>query len=205
MASNLNAMKTIIRISLALLIASSQTESGHSQHVTGGVSAGATFNSVKVENAINHLGKRENVTGAELGLFLHAPLGAFYLMPSVNAGFIKGTISTFNDEAIEKQTDFRLNTVEVPVIAGLQLLPFISFEAGPSWNYIASWSDNINGSTININRHALGYRAGARLSFSSLSIFGHYGGMLTENEGSKYSLTRPNRILIGLSLNLGKK
>lgn len=198
-------MKTYIIFSVALLSVFLKPGNASAQQVTGGVTAGASFNSVKVENAANHLGKRENVTGAELGLFLHAPLGAFYLMPSVNAGFARGTISTFTDEAVEKNSDFRMNTIEVPVMAGLQLLPFIALEAGPAWSYVASWSDRVDGTTIDINRHALGYRAGIRFNFSSLGIYGHYGGMLTENEGDRYNLSRPQRILIGFSLNFGKK
>jgi hypothetical protein len=197
-------MKTTIQITLALFFMLAQTGTGRAQNVTGGISAGASFNSVKIENAVNHLGKKENVTGAELGLFLHAPFGAFYLRPSVNAGFARGTINTFSDEAMEEQFDFKMNTIEVPVLAGLQLLPFISAEAGPSWNYIASWSDNINGTTVNINRHAMGYRAGVRLSFSSLDIYGHYGGILTKHDGNSYHLSRPSRIMVGLGLNLGK-
>lgn len=198
-------MKTLIKIQLAVLLVVATVSQAYSQHVTGGVSAAASFNSVELENAANHLTKKDNIIGAEVGIFLHAPMGAFYLMPSVNASFLRGTISAYTDEAGEVQSDFRLNTVEVPVLAGLQFLPFFSVEAGPSWSYIVSWSEKVHGTTVDINRHSLGYRAGVRFTFSSVGIFGHYGGMLNTNDGDKYHLSRPSRIMVGLSINLGNK
>ena len=174
-----------------------------SAQVTVGITAGGSFNKSELKLSSRNA-TMDKLNGAEAGLFLKIPAGPLYVKPMALASFLRGTIS-YAPEVNIKDTRFSLSSLEVPVMGGLDLLPFLSLEAGPSWNYVISHTTSADGTSINFNSHTLGYRAGATLNFGNLGIFGHYGGMLTRNEGSQTQLKRPSRIIIGLTLNLNQK
>lgn len=198
-------MKTnrIIAMILFVLLAFSTSKA----QVTVGISAGGSFNKSELKlSGIPESGfaTMEKLNGAEAGLFLKFPAGPLYVKPMALASFLRGTIS-YNQEVNLRDSRFNLTSLEVPVLGGLELLPFLSIEAGPSWNYVISHTTSADGTSINFNRHTLGYRAGAHLTFGNVGVFGHYGGMITRNEGSQTELKRPERIIIGLTLNLNSK
>ena len=201
----LKAMKTtrFIALTVTAVIISTLAKA----QATVGISAGGSFNKTELKLSglpESRFAAMDKLNGAEAGLFLSFPAGPLYVKPMALAGFYKGTI-TYSPEVNIGDTRFSLSSLEVPVLAGLDLMPFLSVEAGPSWNYVISHTSSADGTSINFDRHTLGYRAGARLNFGSLGVFGHYGGMITKNEGSQAQLKRPQRIIIGLTLNLNQK
>jgi hypothetical protein len=174
-----------------------------SQVLSGGITAGATFNRVELDQTMGHISSRENMNGFEAGLFVTANFGGLYVRPMAVASFMKGTVKTMALEGTQSEDDFELTTLEVPAMVGLQLLPVISVEAGPTWNYLMHYSDQLNGVALNLNRHSLGYRAGVRLRFSKLGLFGHYGGIISEQSDDQFRLSRPSRIVVGATLDFG--
>lgn len=192
-------LKLISMITVLLswsLIAQAQVQFG----VTGGVS----FN--KTNFKVSDLSPGTNLnfskaTGAELGIFTRIPAGFIYVKPTLNISYLRGTVTGGADN-VNESDDFKMSTIEVPVLVGLQLLPFISLEAGPSWNYLLDHSENVNGVNLSFNKHSIGYRAGAVIDLGTVGIFGHYGGILINNEGRQVELQRPSRIIVGIKLNL---
>ncbi len=173
------------------------------QVISGGITAGASFNTIKLDNSISNQVSEDKATGVEAGLYLKANFGGIYIRPMALASFIRGQIKTETIEGASRDEKFELTTLEVPVMAGFQLLPVLSFEAGPSWNYLMQYSEKLQGVRVNFDRHALGYRAGVRVHFARLGIFGHYGGIITEQTDDNFRLNRPSRAVIGLTLDLG--
>lgn len=198
-------MKTNRFIAMALFAFLATYQSN--AQVTIGITAAGSFNKSELKLSglpESRFATMEKLNGAEAGLFLKFPAGPLYVKPMALASFLKGNI-TYSQEVNLGDTHFSLSSLEVPVLAGLNLLPFLSLEAGPSWNYVISHTSSADGTSINFNRHTLGYRAGAHLNFGNLGVFGHYGGMITRNEGDHTQLKRPERIIIGLTLNLNPK
>lgn len=178
------------------LLADAQVQFG----VTGGISFKKTNFKVSDLTPGTNL-KFSKATGAELGIFTRIPAGFIYVKPMANVSFLRGTVTGGTDN-VNESDDFNMSTIEVPVLVGLQLLPFLSIEGGPTWNYLMDHSDDVNGVNLSFNKHSLGYRAGAVIDLGTLGIFGHYGGILTKNEGRQVELQRPSRIIVGLKLNL---
>jgi hypothetical protein len=197
----MKAVKFILTASLVLLF----NHSIFSQRLQPGIIAGASLNNMKLENVPQMDRDLSSINGIEGGLYLRINAGSFYVKPMVVASYLKGKVSRTVDEIVIDETSFQLSTLEVPVIAGLKLLPFISLEAGPAWNYIMNYTETVNGYQLNLNRHSLGYRAGVNVSISRVSIFGHYGGIIETGSDTGYQLDRPSRIIFGLSYDLVKK
>ena len=193
---NLKLISMITVLMTSSLLSEAQVQFG----VTGGISFKKTNFKVSDLTPGTNL-KFSKATGAELGIFTRIPAGFIYVKPMANVSFLRGTVTGGTDN-VNESDDFNMSTIEVPVLVGLQLLPFLSIEGGPSWNYLMDHSENVNGVNLSFNRHSVGYRAGAVLDLGTLGIFGHYGGILTNNEGRQVELQRPSRIIVGVKLNL---
>ncbi len=196
---------TKMRNRLLLLVISSLffMRPAFAQCVVPGITAGASFNNTDLDLSPELSTDLDKVNGVEAGLYLSFSTGAFYIKPTAVASFLKGTVTTRpTDGAKPVESDFQLSTLETPVIIGLKILPVLSVEAGPSWNYLISYTDKIEGVSIDLDRHSFGYRAGLRANFSRFGIFGHYGGIIDSNDDTDFHLNRPSRIVVGLTFDL---
>lgn len=176
-----------------------------SQGIVPGITAGASFNNTDLDLSPDISTDLDKLTGAEAGLYLSFSFGGLYVKPTAVASFLKGTVTTKSNSGDGEKitdTDFELSTLETPLIVGLKILPVLSIEGGPSWNYLINYTDKVDGISIDLNRHTFGYRAGLRANFSRLGIFGHYGGIIDKNDDSEFHLTRPSRIIVGLTFDL---
>ncbi len=122
-----------------------------------------------------------------------------YTFGQWQASLLRGTVTSRLDGVQLDEQKFQMTTIETPLLVGLKLLPGISLEAGPSWNYLMSYTDQINDVNINLTRHALGYRGGIRAHFARLGAFAHYGGVINSNETTRYELDRPSRFVFGIT------
>jgi len=195
-------MKARINLAMALGFVLCFVQFGYSQNVVPGIIAGASFNDMKLKDIPETTTDLSNVNGVEAGLYLSIKAGSFYFKPMALASFLKGTVSTSVDGAKPEDANFNLTTLETPVLIGLKLLPGFAIEAGPSWNYLMSYTKEINGVNLDLDKSSLGYRAGLRATFSRLGVFAHYGGIIDSSDDSQYQLQRPSRIIFGATFDL---
>jgi len=144
------------------------------------------------------------MAGVEAGIYTKFKFGFLYLRPMAVASFLHGTVTSTVAET-EKESGFNLTTIEVPVLGGLDILGVVGLEAGPSWNYIASYTSSVEGTSLGLSRHALGYRAGVRVNLTRVGLFAHYGGILNKQKGETVDLERPSRMIFGVTLDLAGK
>lgn len=190
---------TFIATALTMLCAGNV---GYSQNVVPGITAGASLNTMDLN--INEFDTElSDINGVEAGLYVNFSAGLLYVRPMAVASYLRGTVVSRVDGVKVDESKFKLTTLETPVLIGLKLLPGISIEAGPSWNYIIAYTDNVSGTNIDLTRHNLGYRAGLRASFARLGAFGHYGGIVDVDESNNdFELNRPSRIVFGVTFDL---
>ena len=195
-------MKTLFNTSAIFILSMFIMSTSNAQVFNGGIAGGASFNSVELKNNVSYYQKKENLSGAEVGLYITYKAGALYVTPSAYASFLKGTVNASENTSSNSETGFELTTLEVPVMVGLKILPVLSVEAGPSWNYLMSYTDEINSTSVSFDRSSLGYRAGLKLNIMRFGIYAHYGGIINESNGGEYDLSRPSRLLFGVSFDL---
>lgn len=173
----------------------------YSQKVKVGLSGGVSLNKMdlNVKEIPTELG---DVNGFEGGLYATFSALNWYVRPTAVASYLRGTITTTVDGVAIKESKFKLSTLETPLLVGIKLLPGFAIEAGPSWNYLMSYSEKVNDVNIDLTRHHLGYRAGLRLTFARLGAFGHYGGLLNTSSADDTELKRPDRIIFGVTFDL---
>ena len=188
----------IYTMAVMLLIA----QSAISQGIVLGVTARASLNNFDLKGNPQLSTDLSNVNGVEAGLYLSFSAAGWYVKPMALASFLKGTVNSSVDGAKEVETDFELSTLEIPLIVGIKLFPVLSIEGGPSWNYLINYTESVNGVNIDLSRQSIGYRAGLRANFSRIGIFGHYGGIIEELGESEYQLSRPARIVFGVTFDL---
>ncbi|HEX5001538.1 MAG TPA: hypothetical protein VFW78_03505 [Bacteroidia bacterium] len=196
-------MKTALHNSVLMLMCCVLSATTHAQTPVAGITGGASINYVRLEGLSQVSTDLSSVKGFEGGAYLSFDGPGIYVRPMVLASFLRGNLQSENQEAPNTQTDFEFTTLEVPVICGLNILPAIAIEGGPSWNYLMSYTKNVGAVNVNLNRNALGYRLGVRVKFVRLGIYAHYGGIVDSGNNDNYSLERPSRILIGATWDLG--
>ncbi len=194
-------MKTTLLLFVAISTLLFFPSVAQSQKVKPGLTAGVSLNNMNlnIKDVPTELG---DVNGFEGGLYATFSALNWYVRPMVVASYLRGNVTTTVDGVKMKESKFKLTTLETPLFVGLKLLPGFSIEAGPSWNYLMSYTDNVNDINIDLTRHHLGYRAGLRLSFARLGAFGHYGGLLNTSASDDTELKRPDRIIFGITLDL---
>lgn len=197
-------MKAAIVFPLILGIVLLSNKPGISQNVIPGITAGASLNPMNL-NMDQIPTELSDLNGVEAGFFLSFSTKLVYVRPTVVASYLRGTVTSRIDGVQIAESKFQLTTIETPVFLGLKLLPGISIEAGPSWNYLLNYTETINGVNVDLNRHSFGYRGGLRATFSRLGAFAHYGGIVNQNEKSKIQLDRPSRFIFGVTFDLVSK
>jgi hypothetical protein len=187
----------------AMLFGALITGSAYAQTLRPGITAGASINSMKLDGIPDAITDMNNLNGMEAGLYMKISALNWYFRPMAVASFLRGEVHTTYADNVTTVSDFEMSTLEVPVLAGLHLLPGIALEAGPSWNYIMTYTDNVDAVQLSFARNSIGYRAGVRVTFSRFGLFGHYGGIITELDETDFQLERPSRIIFGATLDLG--
>jgi hypothetical protein len=195
-------MKANIILKLAICFFLFSTQSAWTQHLVPGITAGASLNSADLKESAAMATDLDNLNGVEAGLFLSFSAGSLYFRPMAVASFLRGTVTSTVDGVKMDESNFELTSLETPLLVGFKLFPGFAVEGGPSWNYLMSYTKEINGVNLDLDKSTLGYRAGARATFSRFGVFAHYGGIIDVNGDSDYELHRASRIIFGATFDL---
>ncbi len=177
-----------------------------------GVKAGLNYNSNGDLNISGGLGGINQITdgqkevGYHLGVYTQLNFAKFYVKPEL---VFSKTTSTYN-RSFSSSSEFKLSTLELPILVGYKIVKPIGIYIGPSFQYIL---DNDFSSTFDLNIEndiVLGFNIGATLNVSKFGIDVRYTNGLSENlavyfndrivDGLSYSLdTRSNQFIMSIS------
>lgn len=126
-------MKNLLLIFSLIIFTGTTIEAQES--VMFGVKAGINFTNMNSDNFSDN----STMTGIHLGLLAEIPLtNRFSIQPEV----LYATQGTSADVIMlgsgPKKTEYKLDYIQVPVLAKIYLTESISLEAGPSFNFLAN-------------------------------------------------------------------
>jgi hypothetical protein len=178
------------------------------QFFTGGIEGEVSTSSVKISDIPNQavtLVNGENIAGYGAGLFLRFNLAPspFYIKPKFLLTRQNGTV-TVNYPDKTESVNMELTRLEIPLLAGLNIIGPLSIEAGPVYNRIISATENFNGEDVAIKPGGLGYRIGANAQFSIIGVNVAYQGVWNNSSQSLSSFQSPNQLIFGVSLSFGE-
>lgn len=168
-------MKKVVNIwvTTALLAASAQllstTESFAQNRVRVGLKGGLNASSLFYDSQ-GVSNKRERI-GFHGGVFAQVPVGEFFAVQPELLYTTKGSSAEYNVLGISGRNTFRLNYVELPVLATFKLGQAVELQAGPYVSYLLksdlSSSGDITGTTSfdrnNFNKVDYGVAGGLNL------------------------------------------
>lgn len=128
--------------------------------------------------------ERNPLYGFHVSAFTQIPVITDFLYIQPEVGYTnKGTRATFNVANFENESKFKLNYLEVPVLATFKIGDFVDIHAGPYFGYLlkaaAENNNNLGGSstvldTDNFKRFDYGLGAGLTLYFGKFLISTRY-------------------------------
>ena len=145
----MSIMKNIINLlaTTALLAAGAQlvttTESFAQNRVRAGIKGGLNASSLFYDaQGVNN--KRERI-GFHGGVFAQVPAGDFFAVQPELLYTTKGSSAEYNLLGINGRNTFRLNYVELPVLATFKLGQAVELQAGPYVSYLLKADLSANG------------------------------------------------------------
>lgn len=173
---------TLLLVGLTQIMVSQTTTSAKI-----GVKGGVNFSNLYVDNVDDN----NMLTGFNLGLFAKVPITKFFSVQPEIYYTGKGSELTYNNFFATGTAKFKLNYIEVPVLAVINITESINIHAGPYMAYL------INGKVTNesnvtlfnfandlktedFNRFDAGLAVGAGLDFDSLSLGVRYNYGLSQ-------------------------
>jgi hypothetical protein len=203
-----NKMKSKILITALLALCGSSIDA---QSISGGITGGVSTGSVKISdmgNGFNGVIQGDNIFGIEGGFFAKINLLPVYVKPEVLVLYKKGTVdvvssSPESEGTIVKQSDFKMNKLEVPVLFGIRVLGPLNVEAGPVYNYILEATNKFNGYDVDVSKDGLGYRLGINIELCKIFSLGVSYQGITNKAFSKATFESPDEIIFGAALVLG--
>ena len=107
----------------------------------------------------------------------------------------------FNVEGIDGSV--KMNKLDLPLLAQLQLLGIVAVHAGPTFNIMTNTSGTSKGAEWDIKRPTIGYAVGAEVEIWKIAISARYNGAFKKSEVLGYT-TGENKIStvqIGIGFN----
>ncbi len=151
-------------------------------NINYGIKAGLNYNSNGDLNisgglaGINEVSDSQNKVGYHIGGFTQLNFTKFYIRPEL---VYTRTKSTYNSAF--SSFEFKLSTLELPILVGYKIVKPISVYVGPSFQYILD-SDFLPSFDLNIeNNIVLGLNLGITLNISKFGIDLRYTNGLSEN------------------------
>ena len=177
-----------------------------------GVKAGLNYNNFNSLNitggsvSINEFVTSKNSVGYHIGIFGQFNLTKFYVRPELLYVQNKGSF----DSQFSNDSDFKLSTLELPVLIGFNIIKPLSFYIGPSliYNLDSDFSEFFD--LTFENDLTIGYNIGASFIIKKFGIDIRYSSGFSENiasylddiplDGNGYAInTRSSQFLLSLS------
>jgi hypothetical protein len=199
-------MKAIKNLSVGIVITFLLISSiVRAQLVSGGIAAGVSTGSVKLEDVpsrFTDVVNGRNITGYELGAFAKIKAGPVYVKPMALFGYQTGHVMV-DDE----QVTYRSNRFAVPLLLGYNVIGPLSIEAGPVYNYLGDVTRNFEnmGDTWDVKQNGLGYRAGLVADFGPLMLNATFEGLTYDlGDSDRPGLKEPAKIILGAGFTFGR-
>lgn len=154
--------------------------------------------------------KGSGSAGFNAGIYGNLNLGLVYIRPKL---VYSQANSTYNINPETGSDNFKLTTLDLPVLVGLKIIKPLSFVIGPAFKYVIdSDMDNLSFESIE-NDVTVGLNIGVAVIIGRVGIDLIYDRGFSENEASfidnntdaEYTLdTRPNQFMVSLSYRLNK-
>ncbi|WP_343764843.1 outer membrane beta-barrel protein [Gangjinia marincola] len=198
-------MKTTRIILLVLLVTGLNL---HAQSFEYGVKGGLNYGSTDdLEGSLAGIDIDEtadNKVGFHLGLYSKFEVIGIFIQPEL-------VYTRLNSEY--ELGDYSINKLDLPILAGIELIGPLNIKLGPSFQYIFS-NDDLDSIEIGEveNDITVGYQAGLGLTLGRLGVDVRYEGNFFENESvavdaaenTSFTLdNRPSQWILSLSYSLG--
>lgn len=180
-----------------------------------GIKAGLSYNTNgELKEFVNDVGtiidnKGNGKTGYNLGIYYKLDLGPIYLRPELVY------TKTTSEYILNLETvDYKMASLDMPVLVGIKLIGPLNIFAGPAFQYILT--NDFKGLEFNNikNDYTVGLNFGASLEIGRLGLDVRYERGFTKNEAEfagvdpnvTYRLdSRPEQIIFSLSYQLSAK
>ncbi|MDT0650779.1 outer membrane beta-barrel protein [Autumnicola edwardsiae] len=171
-------MKNLMLLTL-LLCGSTMLAQEASFGIKGGLNYGATGEYNGPGDAADELSENfsedgENQQGFHLGIFTKFEIVGIFIQPELLYTSLNNEYSNF---------DYKMDKIDLPVLAGINVLGPLNIKAGPSFQYILS--NELENTSLEINdveeEISVGYQLGAGLELGRLGIDLRYEGAFEEN------------------------
>ncbi len=155
--------KSIIAIALFFAWATSQA-----QVFSIGPRIGVSSSKVQVDEFISgerKISEGDKVLGFHAGLYsrLQIPGLGLYIQPEALFTSSGGKV-VIEDGGGINMAEYKFNKLDVPVLIGFRFLRVVRINAGPTFNFLLSARENVDGATNDVmdsyNRRSVGYQAG---------------------------------------------
>lgn len=179
---------------LFILIGTSQITLAQSSDSKFGVKGGVNFSNMYVDEVDDN----NVLTGFNIGLFAKVPVTEFFAIQPEISYTGKGSELTYNNAFVTGTSKFKLNYIEVPVLAVINITKNINIHGGPYLAYLinAKATNESNITLFNFendldaddfNRFDAGLAVGTGFDFDALSLGARYNYGLTK-VGKEYNV-----------------
>ncbi len=181
-------MKTFKQLTLVLLVLGfAQVTMAQSDNAKVGIKGGVNFSNLYVDNVTDN----NMLTGFNLGLFAKIPITDFFaFQPEMNYTG-KGSELTYNNAFANGTAKFKLNYIEVPLLAVINITKSFNIHGGPYMAYLVNGkvTNESNVTLFNFqndlktedfNKFDAGLSIGAGIDLDAFSFGARYNYGLTQ-------------------------
>jgi hypothetical protein len=173
---------SIVKLLLSSMLISSMTVLGVSAQTTArtGIKAGLNASTLYLNNVDN----RNERIGFHVGVFTQIPISSFFAIQPELQYSTKGVSANYNLLGATGKNTFKLNYVELPVLATFKLGNSVDLQAGPYASYLINskvstegdlGSDYRNINRDNFNTFDYGIAGGLNIYFGTAMLGLRYG------------------------------
>ncbi|GAA4404867.1 porin family protein [Nibrella viscosa] len=175
---------------------SSQAQTATFTAVRAGIKGGFNASTLDLQNVNN----RKEAYGFHAGVFAQIPAGDFFAIQPELLYTAKGASANYNVAFFQGRNTFRLNYLELPILATFKVGPSVELQAGPYGAYLLSANMNSEGTfgtgsqrlnTNDFNKFDLGLAGGVNIYFGKAFLGLRYGqglNRITNTEGARLFL-----------------
>lgn len=174
-----------------------------------GVKAGVNYNNDSFKNVTNDvLDGAKSKTGYHAGIWFRGklPIIGLYLRPEIMYTELNNEI-VYDNSTVQRNTDFTLRKIDVPVLLGKKILGIGNIFIGPSFQYVLSSGFGLNDlKEVSTDDFSVGLQFGGGIELGKLGIDVRWERAFSDTEANFLDGanpvsfdTRVNQIILGLS------